>query len=1394
LGAALLQTLAPADSTDPEETPTTTLSAAQTYGWVLAQLAGLDAAQGRLPSATVAALLDALQDPSATTGLTDTLPAAVIQQLNQGAAEVLAFWARNPDASEAAQAAAQSLLNTALQAYAQGDASAAVPSLGLYAAAGMDVTGLLAEDAALLNAALRGRAGDTLDAVKDRAVDQACELISSYQGDTTARPTASHYRLATWADSTTNQGPTVAADHLSLLNDAVAFSNRSGAQATPVNRVDSADELTRLLQTVQGVFLEAGDSAGNHRNPTAEDYAALGVDLGAFGANPTEGLLRFNALLRAAGSAQADALEELQALMAQVVTEAQQIVTAYIGSALSNTGASSVTTPTLADHQLAGYAEQTADGQTTIYVSPRELMLVNAALALVTPSTPSAPVADLVRAASGHALAVLREARDNSGANPDPTLDNYAALGVDLSAFSANPVEGLARMNTLVRQRGFGLVDTPQELQALVAQVVTEAQQTVAVYIGSALSNTGGTPVTTPTLADHQLAGYAAPATGEGGSLGVTAQNLALVNAALSVAASAPAPVDVPSMVRAASAHAQAVLQEASDSAGTHPDPTAANYTAFGVSLSAFSANTAEGVLRLNALLRSRSAAQADSVEELQALVAQVVQQASDVIDQYSGTNTAPTLADYHLAGAAAVTANRIAWVNQAAARINQDGGNPLSFVASLLAAAGRIVGEVGDTTGTNPNPTYADYTWFGLPGNVILGNQAAAAELVSSALRQRTASASFGPQDLSTIFSNLQSEALAALAAYQSDAAAPTGFPTRSIYDLAGVVLPAYEDAPGLLRSWNSTLEAQLGSALARLGAEATDTLPEVQAVVDAYCRVLDYLSGFASTAHTAADYLAIGVDPSGPMAPMLAFSDVLAYFHQQAIGSPGRVRQLEQIAAELRLAALDRVNWYGGGGATLTLVEVRLAFPDVLTNDPPRFAAFVELLMAALPNRPRGALADTQRMVYEASRVVMEIGDASNTNPDPTRSSYFTLGLDTSTWGSSAVGQINAYLRGLAGNSPMPTFAELQAQVISVTPASRLEAFVKLAQTTSLQASLDAFTQDQFTDLAGLSAAPYTDENWHWWLDWARRAAVAVRREQPGADLSQLEIWELQMSAVSDDLHALWLEIGDRNNQHSAEVDWQSLGGSGDSSVWLTSSALYSLYPGFANEASRFLNFHSTDYWANHGLDTLGDTLLAMSRLLVDGLGAGYFGSLFDGIPIPGSTGLGSFLPAADIAAMTLSVRDMALLLGMELPDASNADGQQAQASLSVQAQWLEVAMAEWRLGDSAPSGVADWTTVALNALWGSAAVMGEVGDTSSLHTDPLADDLLALGLDLSAWGSDTQPELNHLLESLRQWGEPALPSWADLENLVADSAAHVNAAHWLSAAQPPQGVLGA
>jgi hypothetical protein len=87
-----------------------------------------------------------------------------------------------------------------------------------------------------------------------------------------------------------------------------------------------------------------------------------------------------------------------------------------------------------------------------------------------------------------------------------------------------------------------------------------------------------------------------------------------------------------------------------------------------------------------------------------------------------------------------------------------------------------------------------------------------------------------------------------------------------------------------------------------------------------------------------------------------------------------------------------------------------------------------------------------------------------------------------------------------------------------------------------------------------------------------------------------------------------------------------------------------------------------------------------------------------------------------------------------------------------------------------------------------------MGEVGDTSSLHTDPLADDLLALGLDLSAWGSDTQPELNHLLESLRQWGEPALPSWADLENLVADSAAHVNAAHWLSAAQPPQGVLGA
>jgi hypothetical protein len=242
-----------------------------------------------------------------------------------------------------------------------------------------------------------------------------------------------------------------------------------------------------------------------------------------------------------------------------------------------------------------------------------------------------------------NALLTIANYADNS-ANPVPTLPDYQAAGV-----TGVNATNLAAVNKEIEAALKINADEYSEIQALAN--LGAALFNIANY---ALSNGN----TVPKLEDYKNAGIT----------GVTADNLAAVNAQVDAASKADADqVSEVQILADAGAAAQiaalAKVEAYNNGNGSSPAAlTAADYVIAGIT-----GVTSDNLAAVNAQVLQQGVGGADTVAEVQALVA-AANAALVKIEAYNNGNgvtpIALTVADYEAAGITAVSADNLAAVN----------------------------------------------------------------------------------------------------------------------------------------------------------------------------------------------------------------------------------------------------------------------------------------------------------------------------------------------------------------------------------------------------------------------------------------------------------------------------------------------------------------------------------------------------------------------------------------------------------------------------------------------------------------------------------------------------------------------------------------------------------
>ena len=248
----------------------------------------------------------------------------------------------------------------------------------------------------------------------------------------------------------------------------------------------------------------------------------------------------------------------------------------------------------------------------------------------------TAKVQALITAANS-AVAKIEAYNNGDGTTPAAlTVADYTAAGV-----TGVTATNLAAVNASVLAAATGGADTTAEVQAL----VTAANALAKI---EAYNNGDGTTPAALTVADYAAAGVT----------GVTATNLAAVNATVLAAATggADTTAEVQTLVTAANS-AVAKIEAYNNGDGTTPAAlTVADYTAAGVT-----GVTATNLAAVNASVLAAATGGADTTAEVQTLVTAANAAVAKIEAYNNGDGTTPaalTVADYTAAGVTGVTAD----------------------------------------------------------------------------------------------------------------------------------------------------------------------------------------------------------------------------------------------------------------------------------------------------------------------------------------------------------------------------------------------------------------------------------------------------------------------------------------------------------------------------------------------------------------------------------------------------------------------------------------------------------------------------------------------------------------------------------------------------------------
>ena len=785
-------------------------------------------------------------------GITDIDTAAKASLIND-VIDTLASTAVDTQAEIAALAAiVKSIFATA--AGENVDPALTPQDLAALGISGVDTDNIAAVIAAIAGTADNGSGIDSLSelsAVVDAtlaASRAAFTIISGHDGTNTIPSEAEFSAIAVTGVNSAN---------ISSINSVLAVLS---ATAT-----DSRAEVQAVVDTYAAILNGADGVANGGLSLTAAQYQNIG-------------------LTEITTSAQANLLSSIidSSATSGVDTYAELQVLANIVARLSAVAAGGAASPPLTPAELALIG---IDG-----VTASNLSAVLSAIAATADNGSGIDTLAKLQAVADTGIANARAASldviaNYSGTNTSPTLADFENIGVT-GVTSANR----APVNSFIAVLTATETDSQSEVQALVDAFAKVASSANGVADGA-----------TP-LSAVEFAALGLSAVDSAGEVG-------LLNELIDRQAASA--VDSYGELAALASRVTRLMGEAAGVAAS-PALTASDLAALGIS-----GVTAENLAEVLAAIRASAddGSDIDTLSELQILVAAAVaqsrQDAIDRISQYDGTSstTTPTLADYANAGVSGVSANNLLSINSAFAEIALADSNTTvsiqgvvtGYVAILLGADGQsdgdlsltasgyvamnltrvdtsgkanLLNEVLDRSATSAVDTYPELQAIShVVADIFLVSAGAQAQSPLTAARlaliglsgvtgdnvalivaaiANTSDDTLGVDslaELQTLVNQVRTSQAAALAVISAHDGANTA-PSLSTFESAGIT------------GVDSSNIGIINQFLAVMSAESTDSVSEVQALVDAVNKLMICADGTANNncVFTAAEFQAMG------------------------------------------------------------------------------------------------------------------------------------------------------------------------------------------------------------------------------------------------------------------------------------------------------------------------------------------------------------------------------------------------------------------------------------------------------------------------------------------------------------------------------------------------------
>ena len=615
--------------------------------------------------------------------------------------------------------------------------------------------------------------------------------------------------------------------------------------------IDSVAEIQAILDNVAAdvAWEVIADYADNGVTaPTLQDYLDAGVT-----SVTADNLAAVNVQVEAVTGDAANSAEEIDAL-ADLANATLATIEAYNQGDGVDPAALDVS-----DYEAAGIEGVSADN----------LAAVNAqVLAAEAGGADSVgEITDLVAAAN----AALDKIENFDGTDPATlTLEDYAAAGI-----TGVSEDNLAAVNAQVLAAAVDGADSVADIAGLVAAANT-ALDKIESY-----NATNGTSPATLSLEDYEAAGIT----------GVDVDNLADVNAAISAQDTGAADTvgEIQGVVdNVATTLALALIDAYADNGVT--EPTLQDYIDAGVT-----GVTDDNIAAVNAQVEAVAAGDADSVEEIQALVT-AANDALAVIENFDGVDPAAlTEAHYAAAGIDGVSIDNLAAVNAQVLAAADGGADSVGEITQIVADADAALDNI-DNGSERINPlTLEDYAAAGITG------------VTEENLLAVNANVYLAAPDGADAVGEINAFVIAADAAVatvetfnNSDGSSPLIY---ADYLLAGV-----SDA-------DSNDITAINQRILAAGPGDADTTAEIQVIVDATNTAIDvikaYANGTTSTALTVEEYEAAGITGVS--------EDNLVAVNAQVVASgfvfSSNIIQNLVTAAD---AALEKIELYNQGDGT--------------------------------------------------------------------------------------------------------------------------------------------------------------------------------------------------------------------------------------------------------------------------------------------------------------------------------------------------------------------------------------------------------------------------------------------------------------------------------------------